>query len=139
MKNMIKELWHGNIIPQQPNKLAGNEGTTRIHGKASRGSRKELHGRAERNLRKVPRLLERVYEPRRSSHLRICLPPWSKVVHRGAKRQRRITNQASEKKPMPDFLKYHGKPQKHLKNSQCYTAFSIFSVVMRILCCILLA
>ena len=53
----------------QPNKLQGDEGTARLYGKASRGTRKELYGRAERNLRKVPRLLERVYEFGRDSHL----------------------------------------------------------------------
>ena len=57
----------------QSNQLEGDEGTSRLHGKASRRLRKELHGRAERNIRKVPRLLERVHEPRRSSHLRVCL------------------------------------------------------------------
>ena len=34
----------------QPNQLATNERTPRLHGKASRGTRKELHGRAERNI-----------------------------------------------------------------------------------------
>ena len=58
-----------NTARGQPNKLAGDEGTPRLHGKASRGTRKELHGRAERNIREVPRLLERVYESRRSSHI----------------------------------------------------------------------
>ena len=57
----------------QPNKLKGDEGTPRLHGKASRGTRKELHERVEGKLRKVSRLLERVYEPRRSSYLRVCL------------------------------------------------------------------
>lgn len=58
-----------NTARGQPNQLQGNKGTPRLYVTASRGSRKELHGRAERNVRKVPRLLERVYEPRRSSHL----------------------------------------------------------------------
>ena len=53
----------------QPNELKGDEGTPRLHGKASRGLGKEFHGRAERNIRKVPRLLERVYELFRKSHL----------------------------------------------------------------------
>ena len=57
----------------QPNEFAGDEGTTRLHGKTSRGLGKEFHRRAEGNIRKVPRLLERVYEPRRSSYLRIRL------------------------------------------------------------------
>ena len=42
----------------QPNQLTADEGITQLHGKASRGTRKELHGRAEGNLRKVPRLLD---------------------------------------------------------------------------------
>ena len=56
-----------------PNKLQGDEGTPRLYGKASRGLGKELHERAERNIREVPRLLERVHKPCRSSHLRVCL------------------------------------------------------------------
>ena len=39
----------------QQKQLEGDEGTTRIHGKALRGLRKNLHRRAEGNLRKVPR------------------------------------------------------------------------------------
>ena len=62
-----------NTTRGQPNKLKGDEGTPRIYGKTSRGFGEKLHGRAERNIRKVPRLLERVYEPCRSSHLRVCL------------------------------------------------------------------
>ena len=42
----------------QSDKLKGDERAPWVYGAASRGSRKELHGRAERNLRKVPRLLE---------------------------------------------------------------------------------
>ena len=62
-----------NFARGQPNELKGDEGTPRIHGKTSRGLEKKLHGRAERNIRKVPRLLKRVYEPRRDSHFRVCL------------------------------------------------------------------
>ena len=39
----------------QQNQLTTNEGTPRLYVAASRGTRKELHGRAERNIRKVPR------------------------------------------------------------------------------------
>ena len=39
----------------QPNELKGDEGTPRIHGKASRGLGENLHRRAEGDLRKVPR------------------------------------------------------------------------------------
>lgn len=53
----------------QQKQLEGDEGATRIHGKASRGLGKNLHRRAEGNLRKVPRLLGRVRKPCRSSHL----------------------------------------------------------------------
>ena len=42
----------------QQKQLKGDEGAARIHGKASRGLGKDLHRRAERNLRKVPRLLD---------------------------------------------------------------------------------
>lgn len=38
----------------QPNKLEGDEGTARLHGKASRELGKDLHRRAEGDLRKVP-------------------------------------------------------------------------------------
>ena len=87
----------------QPNELKGDEGTARIYGTASRGSRKELHGRAERNIREVPRLLGRVSKPCRSSHLRIRLPPRSKAHDGGAIGYKRITIQASEQNPMPIF------------------------------------
>ena len=61
--------WKHHSARGQPKKLQGDEGTPRLHGKASRGTRKKLHRRAERNIRKVPRLLERIHEPLRSSHL----------------------------------------------------------------------
>ena len=57
----------------QQKQLKGNERAARIHGKASRGLGKDLHRRAEGDLRKVPRLLGRVRKPRRSSHLRVCI------------------------------------------------------------------
>ena len=47
-----------NTTRGQPNKLKGDEGTPRLYGKTSRGLGKEFHGRAERNIREVPRLLE---------------------------------------------------------------------------------
>ncbi|MBQ2794296.1 MAG: hypothetical protein IJF05_06345, partial [Clostridia bacterium] len=34
----------------QPNQLARDEGVAQLHGKASRGLREKLHGRAERNI-----------------------------------------------------------------------------------------
>ena len=49
--------------------LEGNEGATRIHGKASRELGKNLHRRVEGDIRKVPRLLGRVRKPCRSGHL----------------------------------------------------------------------
>ena len=52
--NVIKELWHGNIIPQEDSSK-GDERAAWIHGSASRGLRKELHRRAESSLRNVPR------------------------------------------------------------------------------------
>ena len=69
--NIIKELWHGNIILQRgyQNELQRDERASRIYGKASREFREKLHGRTERNFRKVPRLLERVHEPCRSIYL----------------------------------------------------------------------
>ena len=68
----------------QPNELKGDEGTARIHGKASRGLGENLHRLAKRDIRKVPRLLGRVRKPCRSNHLRIRLPPRSKAHNGGA-------------------------------------------------------
>ena len=53
----------------QQNQLQGDERTTRIYVTASRGLGENFIRRAERNLRKVPRLLERIYESWRSSHI----------------------------------------------------------------------
>jgi len=69
----------------QQKQLKGDEGAARIHGKASRGLGKDLHRRVEGDLRKISRLLGRVRKPRRSSHLRIRLPPRSEAHNRGAK------------------------------------------------------
>ena len=49
--------WKHHSARGQPNQLEGDEGATRIHGKASRGLGKDLYRRAEGDLRKVPRLL----------------------------------------------------------------------------------
>lgn len=57
----------------QQKQLEEDEGATRIHGKSSRGLGKNLHRRAERDFRKIPRLLGRVRKPRRSNHLRVCV------------------------------------------------------------------
>ena len=65
--------WKHHFARGQPNQFKGDEGTPRLQGTASRELGKELHGRAERSIREVSRLLERVYEPRRSSHLRVYL------------------------------------------------------------------
>ena len=54
-------------------------------------------------LRKVPRLLERIRKPCRSSHLRIRLQARSKAHDGGAIGYNRITSQASVKHPMPIF------------------------------------
>ena len=56
MNNPIRETMalKYNTAKGQSNKLKGDEGTARIYGKASRGTRKELHGRAEGNIREVP-------------------------------------------------------------------------------------
>ena len=54
---------------RQQDEFKRDERASRIHGKASRGLEKELHGRAEGNIREVPRLLERVHEFGRISHL----------------------------------------------------------------------
>ena len=49
--------WKHNTTRGQQNQLAGDEGTARLYGKASRGLGKKLYGQAERNIREVPRLL----------------------------------------------------------------------------------
>ena len=77
----------------QPNKLKGDEGTPRLYGKASRELGKELYRRAERNIREVPQLLERVHESCRSSHLRVCLQVRNADSHR---------NIAQIKRPLTD-------------------------------------
>ena len=66
MKSMIKELWHGNIIPQEDSRTNSKE-MKELRGYMARHHEdleKKLHRRAERNIRKVSRLLERVYESR---------------------------------------------------------------------------
>ena len=59
----------------QSDELKGDERAPWVHGTASRGLGEKLHGRTEGDLRKVPRLLERVRKPIGSSHLRVCLSP----------------------------------------------------------------
>ena len=55
MKSIIKELWHGNIIPQDDSRINSKEMKELpwVYGAASRGLREKLHGRAERNLREL--------------------------------------------------------------------------------------
>ena len=81
MRSIIQELWHGNIVPQEDSRINSPEMKELLcyMSRHHEDLEKELHSRAERNIRKVPRLLERVYEPRRSSYLRIFLLPRSKV------------------------------------------------------------
>ena len=59
----------------QSDELKGDERTPWVYGAASRGLREKLLGRTEGDLRKVPRLLERVRKSIGSSHLRVRLPP----------------------------------------------------------------
>ena len=59
----------------QSDKLKGDERAPWVHGTASRGLGEKLHGRAEGDLRKVPRLLERVRKSIGSSHIRVRLSP----------------------------------------------------------------
>ena len=79
--NVIKELWHGNIVPQEDSRTNSPQ-MKELLGYMARHHEdleKKLHRRAKGNLRKVPRLLERVYEPRRSSHLRVWLQARSAI------------------------------------------------------------
>ena len=55
MESIIKELWHGNIIPQEDSRTNSKEMKELLGylAAASRGLREKLHGRAERNLREL--------------------------------------------------------------------------------------
>ena len=86
MKNMIKELWHGNIIPQEDSKqIKRDERTTRIHGKASWGLGEKLFRWAKGNVWEVTQLLERVCESFGWGTIRICFQIWSSVIDRNIK------------------------------------------------------
>ena len=70
----------------QQNEFAGDEGAARLHGSASRGLGEKLHGRAERNLREIPRLLERIHEPCGKGNIRVCLQARWKIDAQNAVR-----------------------------------------------------
>ena len=55
--------WQHYTARGQQNELEGDERTPRVHGAASRRPRKDLHRGTKRDLREVPRLLERVRKP----------------------------------------------------------------------------
>ena len=63
----------------QQNQLEGDERAPRVHGATSRGLGEKFHGRAERNLREIPRLLERIHEPSGKGNIRICVQARSKI------------------------------------------------------------
>ena len=48
----------------QQNELQGDERASRVHGATPRRPRKDLHRGTKRDIRKVPRLLERVCKSR---------------------------------------------------------------------------
>jgi len=125
MKSMIKELWHGNIIPQEDSRTNSKEmkellGYMARHhedlAKTFTDEQKEIFEKfhvaksetIEYRFGRVKPLkarswqsrasagdtqrlcdggekLGRVRKPCRSSHLRICLPTWSKAHNGGAK------------------------------------------------------
>ena len=66
--NVINELWHGNIIPQEDSRTNSKE-MKELLGYMSRHHEDLEKSLSEGNLRKVSRLLERVYEPWRSSYI----------------------------------------------------------------------
>ena len=75
MNNPIKELWHGNIIPQEDSRTNSKE-MKELLGYLARHHEdleKSFTDEQKEVFEKFSRLLERVYEPRRSSHLRVCL------------------------------------------------------------------
>ena len=55
MESIIKELWHGNIIPQEDSRTNSKEmkELLGLYGEASRRPRENLHGRTERSLREL--------------------------------------------------------------------------------------
>jgi len=67
--------WQHHTARGRSDKLEGDDRAPWVHVKASRGLGEKLHGRAEGDIRKVPRLLERVRKSIGSSHLRVRLPP----------------------------------------------------------------
>ena len=83
MKSIINELWHGNIIPQEDSRTNSKE-MKELLGYMSR-HHEDLEKSFSDEQKEVfekfhdSRLLERVYEPCRSSHLRICLQARSAV------------------------------------------------------------
>lgn len=74
MRSVINELWHGNIIPQEDSRTNSKE-MKELLGYMSRHHEdleKSFSDEQKEIFEKFPRLLERVYEPRRSSNLRVC-------------------------------------------------------------------
>ena len=66
----------------QQNQLKGDERAPWVYGTSSRRPRKDLYLGTERNLREVPRLLERIHEPSGKGNIRICVQARSKIDDR---------------------------------------------------------
>ena len=77
--NQRTVAWKHNTARGQQNQLEGDERASWVHGATSRGFGEKLHGRAERDLREIPRLLERIYEPCGKGDIRVCLQARRKI------------------------------------------------------------
>ena len=74
MKSIINELWHGNIIPQEDSRTNSKE-MKELHGYMARHHEeleKSFTNEQKETFEKFHDCWSGVYEPHRSSHLRIC-------------------------------------------------------------------
>ena len=85
--NVIKELWHGNIIPQENSRTNSKE-MKELLGYMARHHEdleKTFTDEQKEIFEKLHDCWDEYRKPCRSSHLRIRLPPRSKAHNRGAK------------------------------------------------------
>ena len=77
MKNMIKELWHGNIIPQEDS-INNSKEMKELLGYMAR-HHEDLEKTFNEEQKEIFEKFHDCWEPRRSSNLRICLQAWFKT------------------------------------------------------------
>ena len=75
----------------QQNQLKGDERAPWVYGTSSRRPRKDLYLGTERNLREVPRLLERVCKSWRVCDILLRFQAWHENRNRGVNRRQMIT------------------------------------------------